>query len=149
MPHAEADRRADQASMSFLTAMHELDAGRALDALDLFQQAAMLDRGNNALGVGPLVGQMKALTVLKRPRDVVRLSVQLDAHEVKEAGVVDGLRVGATAAETIGDIPRARALYLRLATWPATQKEANAALQRLSAPAAADVQAAPAASKAR
>ncbi len=128
---ADRARRTQAAQMALATGARELGLGRAMEAIDAFEEADVLDRGVGALGVDPVVGQMRAYEQLKRYDDVLKLVPRLPA-DAQKPGVADGLLIAARAAEARGDARRATDLYNKVATVRAKRAEAQKALRRMA-----------------
>jgi hypothetical protein len=138
-PAIGADERAAEASFVLEAAERELTARRFADALDGFLQAQRLDPGGHRLGAAPLVGQIKALDGLHRPREIRALAPALLRRPVDAPGVSDACFLAAKAAVDDKDPQLARQLLQHVATSKvkASAARARAELARLQAPPAA------------
>ncbi len=122
-------RDLELANLAFSTGLNELKNKRYAEALDAFETA---ERGDHkkTLGLSPVVGQMRVYTALKRYADVARLGGRLIYADIHKPDIIDGLRMGADAADRTNDALMAEQLWTRLLESPKDRPQAQRALQR-------------------
>jgi hypothetical protein len=112
------------------TAFRELEQGRVRDALDLFDQAHMMDARNPYVAAGTARCWMS----LKNPsKAVAQAPILLNVAPalLKDELIAGGIKACASAAEQTGAKPLALQLWRKLATEPAYKASAQSAVDRL------------------
>lgn len=131
---ARAQMEAETALASGGVALSE---GRADEALELFQRAALFDKVARVLGAAPYVGQMRAYLALQRPREALALHPLVRRYATTAEDRAQGALSAGQAAEALGQNQQARRLYEEAARHKSTKAAALKGLERLREAAAA------------